>query len=286
VPVESLIPMKTLKLSAATPHDVMYQGCRGDVVHLVAPVTVGETRLSVNGRVLHEGTIWPGMLRLSNPEDVEDRLIRKPFEAMIFSLPPERVRRLMEGMTIRPNSLRYVLAHPELTDHRLVRQLVGSVKLARTLPAEPKAIFIDGVAEALLAVFLGQHQRSSSGALKSHPRKLSDRQLRECMFFAEQRLGSGISVTEWAEVLHLSTSEFGRRFQRSTGLTPYAWFMHRRIGRAKELLRKRSTLMCELALKLGFASQSHFTETFRQHTGVSPARWRKLRLDFDTSAVS
>lgn len=284
--VESLIPMKMVKVSAATPHDVMHQGCRANVVHLVAPVTEGETRLSVNGRVLHEGTVWPGMLRLSNPEDMEDRLIRKPFKAMIFSLSPERVRRLMEDMTIRPNPLRYALAHPALIDHRLVRKLVGSVKLAGTLPAESKAIFIDGVAEALLGVFLGQHQCSRSGALKSPPMKLTDRQLRECMLFAEQRFGIGISVTEWADVVHLSASEFGRRFQRSTGLTPYAWFIHRRIGRAQELLRKPSTLLCELALKLGFASQSHFTETFRQHTGVSPARWRKLRRDFDTSAVS
>jgi len=49
--------------------------------------------------------------------------------------------------------------------------------------------------------------------------------------------------------------------------------LSRRIQRA-ELLLGGPLSLSEIALTVGFASQSHFTETFRRRTGRTPSKAR------------
>lgn len=42
-----------------------------------------------------------------------------------------------------------------------------------------------------------------------------------------------------------------------------------------DVLRDQSRPLAELALDLGFSSQSHFTRLFSALTGMTPARYRK-----------
>jgi len=48
----------------------------------------------------------------------------------------------------------------------------------------------------------------------------------------------------------------------------------RRLQRA-EILLKGDASLSEIALAVGFASQSHFTEAFRRRTGRTPSRARR-----------
>jgi AraC family transcriptional regulator len=72
----------------------------------------------------------------------------------------------------------------------------------------------------------------------------------------------------------LSRSRVARGFRASTGLAPYTWALHARIEKAKERLQKDDCTIAETALALGFADQSHFTQTFRRIVGTTPAEWR------------
>jgi len=44
---------------------------------------------------------------------------------------------------------------------------------------------------------------------------------------------------------------------------------------AKNLMRDRESSLSEIALRSGFADQSHFTRVFVQRAGVSPGAWRR-----------
>ncbi|QDK31738.1 hypothetical protein DM450_02825 [Sphingomonas sp. IC081] len=66
----------------------------------------------------------------------------------------------------------------------------------------------------------------------------------------------------------------GGQFKVSTGTTLFRFILERRIGRAKELLLDREIPIAEVALRAGFADQSHFTVNFRKLTGTTPARFR------------
>jgi AraC-like DNA-binding protein len=48
------------------------------------------------------------------------------------------------------------------------------------------------------------------------------------------------------------------------------------VGHAKELMM-RGVPLADVADRCGFSNQSHFTARFKQLTGETPARWRRLQ---------
>ncbi|MGZ9721958.1 helix-turn-helix transcriptional regulator [Rhizobium miluonense] len=55
--------------------------------------------------------------------------------------------------------------------------------------------------------------------------------------------------------------------------TPYRWVTEYRIAKVKELLLAGDA-MSDVAMKCGFADQSHMTRTFQGVTGETPGKWR------------
>ncbi len=59
------------------------------------------------------------------------------------------------------------------------------------------------------------------------------------------------------------------------GVAPHRSLLNRRVELAKDLLRSRASSLSEIALRCGFADQSHFTRVFTRRAGVSPGAWRR-----------
>ena len=83
-----------------------------------------------------------------------------------------------------------------------------------------------------------------------------------------------LSIDKLAAVSNLSPYHFSRLFKQNTGLAPHQYVLHWRIEEAKRLLMRTDHDLAEIAQRLGFRDQSHFTERFRKVTGVTPKRWR------------
>ncbi|MFZ0018195.1 MAG: helix-turn-helix transcriptional regulator, partial [Acetobacteraceae bacterium] len=60
----------------------------------------------------------------------------------------------------------------------------------------------------------------------------------------------------------------------SIGASPYSYLMERRIRRAEVMLRSSNMPIVEIALEVGFSSQSHFTAQFRKHSNLTPGAYR------------
>ena len=67
-------------------------------------------------------------------------------------------------------------------------------------------------------------------------------------------------------------------FKRLTGLPPKAYALSVRLERAKELLAQTTQPATVISDRLGFASLAHFSDQFRQHTGLSPSGYRAAAL--------
>src|SRR5262249_40150277 len=64
-------------------------------------------------------------------------------------------------------------------------------------------------------------------------------------------------------------------FKESTGLPPRRYIIARRIERAQQLLRGEDDLsLAQVAARVGFWDQGHFTRHFRRLAGVTPKRFR------------
>jgi AraC-like DNA-binding protein len=61
----------------------------------------------------------------------------------------------------------------------------------------------------------------------------------------------------------------------SCGKTPHQYLVERRVEVAKSILLRDDVPLAEVAYRLGFADQSHFTRHFRRITGASPGRLRR-----------
>ena len=125
---------------------------------------------------------------------------------------------------------------------------------------------------ALMAALFASHE-ASNRAVDSG---LARWQLRRVLEFLEAHLTDDIGLDELARLVGLSQSQFARAFKVSTGLPPYRWCLHNRVKRAQEMLLNGSHSLTDIAVKSGFADQSHFTKTFRRVTGATPANWKRV----------
>ena len=103
---------------------------------------------------------------------------------------------------------------------------------------------------------------------------LSSPVLSRVLRFIDDNVDTNLSLQSLAELSQMDPFLFLRRFKQSTGLAPHQFIVRQRIERAKSLLGDPELPITEIALRLGFASQSHFATAFRRIVKVSPRVYR------------
>jgi AraC family transcriptional regulator len=130
-----------------------------------------------------------------------------------------------------------------------------------------------------LSLALAAHvgARYSTGSVGTLPHDgLSRAVLTRVLDYICANLGRDLTITELASVANLSPHHFSSRFKRSVGVAPHQWVVRTRVREAERLLKAHSMSVAEVALALGFASQTHFTDVFHRVTGTTPRQYRRL----------
>jgi AraC family transcriptional regulator len=83
-------------------------------------------------------------------------------------------------------------------------------------------------------------------------------------------LSEQLGLQELAARLGTSPFHLGRVFRAQTGYSLHQYRKHLRLRLALERLPECRGALTALAFELGFASHSHFTDTFRREFGVAP----------------
>jgi len=98
--------------------------------------------------------------------------------------------------------------------------------------------------------------------------------LRELRGYIASNLESDLTLAALAGRAEMSPSCFSRWFRARTGITPHAFVIESRLERAKAMLRESDRSLLEIALSVGFTSQSCLNVAFRRHAGMPPAEFR------------
>jgi AraC family transcriptional regulator len=98
--------------------------------------------------------------------------------------------------------------------------------------------------------------------------------LRRAVEFVDANLDQVIHLKDLARVADVSLFHFHRQFKKTTGLTPHQFIVQRRIEQAKVLLAQSNLPIIDVAVRVGFVDQSHFTTTFRKLTSMTPRIYR------------
>lgn len=93
--------------------------------------------------------------------------------------------------------------------------------------------------------------------------------------YIDAHLHHHIGLEEIASLVGHSPSHCARKFRHTEGLSLGRFVNRRRLARALDVLRRDSTPLSQVALDLGFSSQSHFTRLFSDLVGMTPAKYRK-----------
>ena len=116
-------------------------------------------------------------------------------------------------------------------------------------------------------------------------RGLNPRAMTRVMARIEDNIGENLTLGALADVACVSRFHFARMFRLSTGFSPMAYVLRRRIERARLQLAQGCHRLSDLAAELGFCDQSHFTRLFRRTTGFTPREYAR-RLDLQLGAAS
>src|SRR6478752_147284 len=98
-------------------------------------------------------------------------------------------------------------------------------------------------------------------------------QLDRAVSYIREHFRQGVTVTELAEIVHLSPRQLHRKFVETFGSSPQAFIMKLRIQAACEALQQESSLISEVARDVGFCDQSSFTQQFQKHVGLTPLKY-------------
>ena len=90
--------------------------------------------------------------------------------------------------------------------------------------------------------------------------------------------GRKLTLPQLADSAHISMTYMHRVFRTQLGMTPGKYLTKIRIEESKVLLREGSLSMGEIAKRLGFSNQQHFSRQFHAVAGMTPTEYvRTLR---------
>lgn len=84
-----------------------------------------------------------------------------------------------------------------------------------------------------------------------------------------------LRMDDLARQVHLSVSQFDRRFKHLFRMTPLQYVLRVRIHAASQALLQTGKSIAAIADESGFYDQSSFTKQFARHTGLTPRNYRR-----------
>ena len=224
--------------------------------------------LSINGKCVHDGVATPGMLHVAEPGTLMRCLFRGPYDTLHLHVPKRLIAECLQDLPVRPG--------PMMAMHGLIRD-PATERIARTLLATAQdsgplgLLFADTVGLAIVARLLQRLCRDGGGVARTG---LVKWRLKRTVDYVEAHLGESIRLSDMAEAAGLTRMHFAAQFKLSTGFRPHEYVLRRRIERAQEMLLVATHSVVDIALSVGFQTQSHFTAAFARIVGQTPNAWR------------
>ena len=134
-------------------------------------------------------------------------------------------------------------------------------------------LYVESLTQALV-IHLLRHYSEVAQIVTPPNTNLTHTQLQQAIDYIHTNLDRNLSLSQIASVINISPTYFASLFKRATGTSPHQYVIQQRVERAKLLLSKTNLAIADIALQVGFSSQSHLTQNFKRLTGVTPKQVR------------
>lgn len=85
-----------------------------------------------------------------------------------------------------------------------------------------------------------------------------------------------ITIEDLTKKLFVSKMFLTREFKNMYGMSPYHYYIDKKMSQAKLMLRRSTLSVKEISEKLCFADEHYFSGFFRRKVGVTPSEFRKI----------
>ena len=175
-----------------------------------------------------------------------------------------------------PDASLLVSLLPQIVHVRGERRLSTLMELVRDESRERRPAR-DVILARLLEVLLIEALRSTAGIAASPGllRGLADERVAAAIRRMHESPASAWTVALLAREAALSRSAFFERFQRAVGVAPMEYLLGWRMALAKDLLRRQTVSVAEVAEQVGYGSASSFSVAFTRHVGRPPTHYAR-----------
>jgi AraC family transcriptional regulator len=157
----------------------------------------------------------------------------------------------------------------------LLEQLALAIVAALRDGSVEDGLYVDTLAQ-MMAAQLARHHSSRSRLTHSPQMKsVASWKIRRLIEFIEDHLDLDLRLESLASEIEISPLYLPRAFKAAIGQSPHQYVLQRRIQKAKDLLTSTDSPIVDIALAVGFSSQSHLSNWFHRLVGVSPASYRR-----------
>jgi AraC family transcriptional regulator len=137
---------------------------------------------------------------------------------------------------------------------------------------EATALVVHSLVLQLLAV---------GSRLQAAPAQRKPAWLPRLLTHIHENLGERLTIGLLAELAGVSESHLSHSFARHCDCSISDYIRDCRLRAAARTLRQTHDPMQQIALRLGFSDQAHFTRTFKTAYGVTPTEYRSARTAWD-----
>jgi AraC family transcriptional regulator len=191
--------------------------------------------------------------------------------ALHIHLKPEMIRQTAEASEMDTKRIGLVdcFGKQDLQLHQIAMLLLAELESGGMMGQ----LYVESLTQ-VLAIHLLRHYSTITQTVTSENRSLTHTQLQQAINYIHTYLDQDLSLAELASVINISPTYFASLFKQAMGISPHQYVIQQRVERAKLMLLKTDLAIADIALQVGFSSQSHLTQQFKRLTGITPKQVR------------
>lgn len=186
----------------------------------------------------------------------------------LFGLPKERIMKYYDKLKNRDNFL-------------VIESSFQIISIVKELCEYIQTDNLELIKLRALELFISEinHYEQYKNRKKQYFQKSIVNDINRIEQYMKKNIQEHMTISQLSDKHNMSSTRLKECFKHVYGTGPYTHLRKLRMEKAAELLQNKNLNILEVANMLGYTNQSKFTSAFKNHYGITPAKYRQITED-------